>query len=285
MPVPARPLYQLHDPDLGQGAVPVHAVGRRRAASSLAAAGPDQACSFGRSFRRSGAVSNLHPLRYERRVPAPPDQRTDPAHLLDHDRLRAFPDGDAGDPAADRQIVSDLCRGDPDRLPARGVWRPAAGERCGSQRSLQQRAIRERPARRAVLQSRSTQVLRVGAVQRNLLLYALHVHLDGGEPVALETAGLCRPDRPWSVCDAGADTAADAVADAALHAFPGEPSAGPAGRGSLHGRRLRRRGCSPLPSSCLRSRYFPCGSKRSHRATIPVSSTGCADRPWPAWAS
>jgi hypothetical protein len=27
MPVPARPLSQLHDPDLGQGAVPVHAVG------------------------------------------------------------------------------------------------------------------------------------------------------------------------------------------------------------------------------------------------------------------
>src|SRR5229473_2438835 len=80
-------------------------------------------------------------------------------------------------------------------------------------------------------------VLRVGAGQRNLLLYALHVHLDGGEPVALEVAGLCRPDRARPVRHAGADAAADAVANAALHALPGEPPARPAGPRSLPGRR------------------------------------------------
>ena len=134
--------------------------------------------------------------------------------------------------ASRRQIAGlflGFAAGDPGRLPARGLWRPAADQRCGSQRPLQQGRLRERPAGHAVLQPRQAEVLRLRARQRHLLLYAVHLPLDGDEPLALEAGGLCRPCRPRPVRHAGADAAADAAADPALHAVPGEPPAGPAG--------------------------------------------------------
>ena len=146
-------------------------------------------------------------------IPAPANQWPHPAHLLAHHRLRAVPDRDASEPPPDRRIVPGLCLGDSRRLPARGACGSAAAKRCGSQRPLQPRHLRERYARRVVLQACQAEVLRLGTLQRHLLLYPVHLPVDGGEPLALEAGGVCRPFRARPVRHAGADAIADAAPD------------------------------------------------------------------------
>ena len=44
-----------------------------------------------------------------------------------------------------------------------------------------------------VLQPHQTEVLLLRTLDRDLLLHAVHLPMDGGEPLALEAGGLCRP--------------------------------------------------------------------------------------------
>ena len=213
LPVPARPLYQLHRPDLGQGAVPVRAGRRCRADPPVAETRPDQAQGIRLVHRRGGALSRLGPLCAEHCVPAAAHQWADPAHLFDHHRLRAVPDGDAGQPPADRRIVPGLRPGHSDRMPARGPCGFSACQRRGPQPHLQARHLRERPAGHAVLRSRQAEVLRVRTRERDLLLHPVHVPVDGDQHLALEAGRLCRSGRRRTVCHAGADAPADADAD------------------------------------------------------------------------
>ena len=88
---------------------------------------------------------------------------------------------------------------------------------------LYSKGVYENDLRDTVLQSHPAEVLRLRTLQRDLLLHAVHLPVDGGEPLALEARGLCRPVRARPVRHAGANAAADAAAGASLHAVPCQP--------------------------------------------------------------
>ena len=234
LPVHDRPLHRLYDPSLGQGAISLGALRRGRRDSALAASQPNHERWLRRIPRRHGTLCGVGSLSDRHQVPSAAAERADPAHLLDRHWLCAVPHRHPGKPSPDRQIIPRPfvrdCRG----LSTRTVRRLSASERRRSQGTVQPGHVRKRRAGLDVLQPRPTEVLRLRTVGCDLVLHAIHFFVDGGEPVALEAGGLLGACEHRIVGHPGANAAADAATDPALHDVPGQPQGGPVGLSAVY---------------------------------------------------
>ena len=135
-----RALHQLHDYGDAEGAVSVGAVRRRRADPAGGAGATSSRRARWWASSRSCALPGVDAARAQHQLPAAADQWSDPAHLLADHRLCALPDCDTGEPPPDRPAVPRLRPGDPDRLPARDLWRLSPDQRCRPQDASTARA-------------------------------------------------------------------------------------------------------------------------------------------------